>query len=77
VTIAHVVIGTKRIYPRYTSGTVTKRRPDAQQRRRELCDAAIELLAQTPAGEVTIPMKMVYSGADPRLELLQTVPGTI
>jgi lactoylglutathione lyase len=26
---------------------------------------------------VTIPMKMVYSGADPRLELLQTVAGTI
>ena len=25
----------------------------------------------------TIPMKMVYSGSDPRLELLQTVPGTV
>ena len=37
----------------------------------------VEQVAQTPAGEVTIPMKMVYSGADPRLELLQTVPGTI
>ncbi len=36
----------------------------------------VEQVAQTPAGEVTIPMKMVYSGADPRLELLQTVPGT-
>ncbi len=33
--------------------------------------------AVTPAGDVTIPMKMVYSGADPRLELLQTVPGTV
>ena len=37
----------------------------------------VEQVAQTPAGEVTIPMRMVYSGADPRLELLQTVPGTI
>ncbi len=31
----------------------------------------------TPDGEATIPMKMVYSGADPRLELLQTVPDTV
>ena len=37
----------------------------------------VEQVAQTPTGEVTIPMKMVYSGADPRLELLQTVPRTI
>ena len=37
----------------------------------------VEQVAQTPSGEVTIPMKMVYSGADPRLELLQTVAGTI
>jgi len=33
--------------------------------------------AVTSDGEVTIPMKMVYSGAEPRLELLQTVPGTV
>ena len=33
--------------------------------------------AVTADGEVTIPMKMVYSGAEPRLELLQTVPGTV
>jgi lactoylglutathione lyase len=33
--------------------------------------------AATPDGDITIPMKMVYSGADPRLELLQTVPGTV
>jgi hypothetical protein len=33
--------------------------------------------AVTLDGDVTIPMKMVYSGADPRLELLQTVPGTV
>ena len=31
----------------------------------------------TPDGEITILMKMVYSGADPRLELLQTVAGTV
>lgn len=33
--------------------------------------------AVTPDGDVTILMKMVYSGAEPRLELLQTVPGTV
>jgi DNA-binding transcriptional regulator YbjK len=33
--------------------TVTKRRPDSQQRRRELCDAAIELLAQDGARGLT------------------------
>ena len=33
--------------------------------------------AVTPDGDVTIPMKMVYSGAEPRLEkLLQTIPAT-
>src|ERR1700742_5200698 len=37
----------------------------------------VELVAQTPAGEVTIPMKMVYSGVGHRLELLQTVSGTM
>jgi lactoylglutathione lyase len=38
---------------------------------------SVDQAAVTPAGDVTIPMKMVYSGADPRLELLQTVPGTV
>ena len=33
--------------------------------------------AVTSDGDVTSPMKMVYSGAEPRLELLQTVPGTV
>jgi len=37
----------------------------------------VDQQAVTPDGEITIPMKMVYSGANPRLELLQTVPGTI
>ena len=37
----------------------------------------VDQQAVTPGGDVTIPMKMVYSGADPRLELLQTVPGTV
>jgi DNA-binding transcriptional regulator YbjK len=32
---------------------VTKRRPDAEQRRRELCDAAIELLAEDGARGLT------------------------
>jgi catechol 2,3-dioxygenase-like lactoylglutathione lyase family enzyme len=37
----------------------------------------VEQVGETPQGEVTIPMRMVYSGDDPRLEILQTVPGTI
>jgi catechol 2,3-dioxygenase-like lactoylglutathione lyase family enzyme len=37
----------------------------------------VEQVGQTPGGEVTIPMRMVYSGCDPRIEILQTVPGTI
>jgi lactoylglutathione lyase len=38
---------------------------------------SVDQQAVTPDGEITVPMKMVYSGADPRLELLQTVPGTV
>ena len=38
---------------------------------------SVDQVVATPDGEVTIPMKMVYSGADPRLELLQTVQGTV
>lgn len=37
----------------------------------------VEQIGETPQGEVTIPMRMVYSGAEPRIELLQTVPGTV
>ena len=37
----------------------------------------VEQVAETPEGEVTIPMRMAYSGAEPRLEILQTVPGTV
>ena len=37
----------------------------------------VDQVAQTPDGEITVPMRMAYSGASPRLELLQTVPGTI
>ena len=39
--------------------------------------ADVEQVGVTPQGEVTIPMRMVYSGSEPRLEFLQTVPGTI
>ena len=38
---------------------------------------SVDQEAVTPDGDVTIPMKMVYSGAEPRLELLQTVAGTV
>ncbi len=37
----------------------------------------VDQVAQTPGGEVTIPMRMVYSGDAPRVEILQTAPGTI
>ena len=37
----------------------------------------VEQQGVTPDGEITIPMKMAYSGSDPRLELLQTVPNTV
>jgi catechol 2,3-dioxygenase-like lactoylglutathione lyase family enzyme len=37
----------------------------------------VDQVAQTPNGEVTIPMRMAYSGNAPRLEILQTAPGTI
>jgi catechol 2,3-dioxygenase-like lactoylglutathione lyase family enzyme len=37
----------------------------------------VEQVAQTPEGEVTIPMRMVYSRNTPRVEILQTVRGTI
>ncbi|MFL6084290.1 MAG: hypothetical protein ACJ74F_14020 [Mycobacterium sp.] len=38
---------------------------------------SVDQQAVTPAGEITIPMRMVYSGADPRLEIIQTVGGIV
>ena len=38
---------------------------------------SVDQQAVTPDGEVTVEMKMVYSGAEPRLELLATIPGTV
>lgn len=38
---------------------------------------SVDQQAVTADGEVSIPMKMVYSGVEPRLELLQTVPNTV
>ena len=37
----------------------------------------VDQVAQAPDGEMTIPMRMAYSGNAPRVEILQTVPGTI
>jgi catechol 2,3-dioxygenase-like lactoylglutathione lyase family enzyme len=37
----------------------------------------VDQVAETPEGEVTIRMRMAYSGADPRLEIIHTVPGTV
>ena len=37
----------------------------------------VDQVAQTPDGEVTIPMRMAYSGDAPRVEIIQTAPGTI
>jgi hypothetical protein len=34
----------------------------------------VDQVAQTPEGEITIRMRMAYSGTDPRVELLQTFP---
>ena len=34
-------------------------------------------LVQTPSGEITVPMRFAYSLTEPRLEILQAVPGTI
>ena len=37
----------------------------------------VEQVAETPQGEITIPMRMAYSGSEPRLEIIQTAPGTL
>lgn len=36
-----------------------------------------EQQVETPDGPKTVPMRMCYSGAEPRLELVQSAPGTI
>jgi lactoylglutathione lyase len=36
-----------------------------------------EQVVETPTGEKTIPMRMAYSGTEPRLEILQTVQDTV
>ena len=38
---------------------------------------AVDQVVITPAGEQTLPMRIVYSVNEPRIEILQTVPGTI
>jgi lactoylglutathione lyase len=37
----------------------------------------VDQMVATPEGEVTVPMRMAYSGEDPRVEILQTIPNTI
>jgi lactoylglutathione lyase len=37
----------------------------------------VDQVGQTPEGEITIPLRMAYSATEPRVEILQTVPGTI
>ena len=34
-------------------------------------------LVQTPEGEVTVPLRFAYSMNEPRLEILQAIPGTL
>src|SRR5207245_7035939 len=42
------------------------------------CDRFIgEHVVETPNGERTIPLHFVYSMSEPRLELLESVPGTV
>ena len=38
---------------------------------------SIDQIITTPAGEQTVPMRIVYSVDEPRIEILQTIPGTI
>lgn len=38
---------------------------------------AIDQFITTPAGEQTVPMRIVYSVDEPRIEILQSIPGTI
>lgn len=37
----------------------------------------VEQVIETPHGETTVPLRMVYSTTEPRLEFLQTIPGTV
>jgi catechol 2,3-dioxygenase-like lactoylglutathione lyase family enzyme len=37
----------------------------------------VDQAAETPDGGVTIPLRMAFSGCGPRLEVLQSIPGTI
>ena len=34
-------------------------------------------VVETPRGEITVPMRFAYSMDEPRLEILQSVPGTL
>ena len=38
---------------------------------------SVDQVAVTPDGEITIPMRMAYSKTEPRLEIIQTIPGTV
>lgn len=38
---------------------------------------SVDQVAVTPDGEITIPMRMAYSKSEPRLEIIQTIPGTV
>jgi hypothetical protein len=38
---------------------------------------AVDQVVTTTAGEQTLPMRIVYSVDEPRIEILQTIPGTI
>jgi Glyoxalase/Bleomycin resistance protein/Dioxygenase superfamily len=38
---------------------------------------AIDQLISTSAGEQSLPMRIVYTVDEPRIEILQTIPGTI
>jgi hypothetical protein len=38
---------------------------------------AVDQSIVTPTGEQTVPMRIVYSVDEPRIELVQTIPGTI
>ena len=42
------------------------------------CDEyAGDQVVETPAGELTVPIRLAYSMSEPRLELVASVPGTV
>ncbi|HLX88846.1 MAG TPA: VOC family protein [Acidimicrobiales bacterium] len=67
----------------YHTGIVVEDFDGARRRLTEVagyrwCDElALDHVVWMPHGEQTVPMRFVYSMSEPRLEVLQAVPGTV